>query len=173
MSSSGPAPPRRGKAIASDKVSPPLTNTRLSRLIYLLVLLSGALLAFYGYRLAQYKRDVGGWWNVALRKSPPSHKSPVVGDGDVQRKIEELAEVLGIQSSDLASAIAGAVHQYVPPASLSSIQASQTGKVIEALVSGVSQQSSATPTNTESGGTTGVAGIVAESVENFVGMDEP
>ena len=45
----------------------------------------------------------------------------------VEERINELASALGMPSKDLASAIANAVREYVPPASLSSISAHQTG----------------------------------------------
>ena len=48
-------------------------------------------------------------------------------DTTVEEKIDELASALGVPSKDLASAIASAVHEYVPPATISSVAAHQTG----------------------------------------------
>lgn len=48
-------------------------------------------------------------------------------DLTVEDRINELAAALGMPTKDLAAAIAVAVHEYVPPASMSSIAASQTG----------------------------------------------
>lgn len=50
-------------------------------------------------------------------------------DLSVEERINELASALGMPSKDLASAIAIAVREYVPPASLSSVSAHQTGRV--------------------------------------------
>ena len=52
----------------------------------------------------------------------------------VEERINALALALGMPSKELASAIAVAVRQHVPPASLSSITAKETGTVVEALV---------------------------------------
>jgi hypothetical protein len=52
----------------------------------------------------------------------------------VEDRINGLAMALGIPSKELASAIAGLVRQYVPPASLSSIVAKETGEVVESLL---------------------------------------
>lgn len=46
----------------------------------------------------------------------------------VEGKIKELAAALGMPSKDLASAIAAAVREHVPPASLSSIASKETGE---------------------------------------------
>lgn len=60
--------------------------------------------------------------------------SIINGDESVEDRINGLARALGIPSKELASAIAGAVRQYVPPASLSSIAAKETGEVVENLL---------------------------------------
>ena len=72
---------------------------------------------------------MGGWWNIALGKTPI-----INGDESVEDRINGLARALGIPSKELASAIAGAVRQYVPPASLSSIAAKETGTVAESFL---------------------------------------
>ena len=137
-----PPPRERKKALRS--VSPPLSNVPFSRFNYALVILAAAVLAFYAWRLMQWKTEMGGWWNLALGRKPPvmqetaqnvwsgldcdasgwSRKDP---QPSVDQSIEELALALGIPSKDLAIAIAGAVKEHVPPASLSSIAAHETG----------------------------------------------
>jgi hypothetical protein len=44
-------------------VSKPLSSTKLHRLIYLLILLSTLLSAYYGFRVVQWKTEVGGWYD--------------------------------------------------------------------------------------------------------------
>ena len=62
-------------------------------------------------------------------------KTPIInGDESVEDHINGLARALGIPSKELASAIAGVVQQYVPPVSLSSIAAKETGTVVESLL---------------------------------------
>ena len=136
-------PARDRKGIRS--VSPPLSHVPLSRFNYILGFLATVVAAFYVWRLMQWKAEVGGWWNLALGKRPPQlqHRNANTGawtsaganaqrfgsgdSGEVERRIDELAGALGIPSKDLANAIAGAVRDYVPPASLSSIAAHETG----------------------------------------------
>lgn len=93
---------------------------------------------------------MGGWWNLALGKRPPQLQdggknsqssmlgrnwwgSGSTGANDVEDKINALAEALGMPPKELASAIAGAVKEYVPPASLSSVAAKETGRSSEAI----------------------------------------
>ncbi|KAI0739888.1 hypothetical protein C8Q80DRAFT_1111512 [Daedaleopsis nitida] len=135
-SSSDLPPPRDRKAMRS--VSPPLSNTPLHRFNYTIVLFAVLLLAVYAWRLVQWKTEVGGWWNMALGRRPtaadainpnPTGASYGVpsgrekGEATVEDRINDLAAALGMPSSDLASAIADAVREHVPPASLSSVAA--------------------------------------------------
>ncbi|KAI0660094.1 hypothetical protein C8Q70DRAFT_978178 [Cubamyces menziesii] len=128
-------PPRDRKGIRS--VSPPLSNTPLHRFNYYIVLFAALAMAFYAWRLLQWKAEVGGWWNLALGKRPPGAEA-VVGTAtasptctastsskgsSVEDRINDLAAALGMPSSDLAAAIADAVREHVPPASLSSVAA--------------------------------------------------
>lgn len=169
-------PPRQHKALRD--VSAPLSRTRLSNLIYILILITTLLGAYYTFRLTQYKTQVGGWWNIALGRKPETMLKTAAshaGQGgcsgssghSVEDKIEALAEALGMPKQDLASAIAGAVRQYVPPASLSSVAAKETGPAVEVLVSDDPEQKAA-----EVSGTGVVEGVV-NSFDSFVGMDEP
>ena len=133
-------PPRRGQHKPLRPVSPPLAHTPLHRFNYALALAAAALLAFYAWRLLQWKAAVGGWWNLALGHRPPgadavlgpsggggkgaAHTtSATAGGGSVEDKIGDLAKALGMDSPDLAAAIADAVRAHVPPASLSSVAA--------------------------------------------------
>ncbi|KAG5641116.1 hypothetical protein DXG03_005979, partial [Asterophora parasitica] len=149
-------PPRKSQAL--KPVSAPLSHMRLSRLIYLLVLLTTLLGAYYSYRVVQYKSEVGGWWNLAVGRRPPQVQTEVAyGQGSetgyskgrgrqnmqarsneesVEERINALARALGMPSSELAAAIAVAVREYVPPASLSSVAAHETGPAVQAMLKG-------------------------------------
>ncbi|KAK0449038.1 uncharacterized protein EV420DRAFT_1622168 [Desarmillaria tabescens] len=137
-------------------VSAPLSSTRLSRLIYLLVVLSAILTAYYSFRIVQWKTEVGGWWNPSTGQRPHAvkieHRTQHGRVEGVEDHINALAEALGMPSKDLARAIAGAVREYVPPASLSALKEKETGSPVEAA---------------------GIVGGVMSGVESFVGMDEP
>ena len=142
VKSSSDLPPTR-KRKGLRPVSPPLSNISLHRLNYYIGFLAVIFLAIYAYRILRWKAEAGSWWNLTLGNRPPPiqdegmrwdarHGNVPDGgasgsSGDVERKINELAAVLGLPSKDLASAIAVAVREYVPPASLSSIAAHQTG----------------------------------------------
>jgi len=113
-----------------------------------------------------------------LKDQRPNGKSQSDGkrdSGTVEDKINELAKALGMPSKDLASAIASAVAQYVPPATLSSVAAHETGPVVEALIKGASEGGDegqkAKQQADESDA--GVVGGVFSGMGTFVGMDEP
>ena len=135
-------PPRDRKGIRS--VKPPLHNVSFAKFNYYMAVFVAAILAFYAWRLMVWKAEAGGWWNLMLRRtSPTAQNTPTPGgapeagyarrmqsggkDATVDDRINDLAAALGMPSKDLASAIASAVHEYVPPASLSSVAAYQTG----------------------------------------------
>ena len=135
-------PPRDHRGLRSVKL--PLWDVPLHRFNYYIALFATLVLAFYAWRLTAWKAEAGGWWNLAMGKRPPvaqdtapavsvppgvTPTASVAGGGDltVEQRINELASALGVPSKDLASAIASAVHDYVPPATLSSIAAYQTG----------------------------------------------
>jgi hypothetical protein len=155
-------PPRKSKPLRH--VSKPLSTTRLSRLVYLLVFLSAVLAAYYSWRVLVWKTDVGGWWNLALGRRAEGYGSAGTrsnrrhGDESVQDKINALALALGVPSKELASAIASAVRSYVPSASLSSV-ANAEKTPVEALFGG----------DEEEGG----GGHLFARMETLVGMDEP
>ncbi|TFK17256.1 hypothetical protein FA15DRAFT_676195 [Coprinopsis marcescibilis] len=178
-------PPRRSRAL--KPVSLPLEQTSLRKLIYTLVILTTALTAFYSYRTVQHKNAVGGWWNLALGRKYPQVRTQEefrqgyeAGSGGgrhegVEGKIVELAGAFGMPPHELASAIAVAVRNYVPPASLSSIAAQETGKLVKVLLEG-DESGEKVSTKSDSGedsSATGVVEGVVHGVEYFVGMDEP
>ncbi|KZP25871.1 hypothetical protein FIBSPDRAFT_909408 [Athelia psychrophila] len=175
-------PPSRPRKKALTRVDAPLTNLSLNNLIYILSLLSVALIAWYSWRIVGYKREVGGWWNLALGKkahaSEPSatgwfsHSKADKGTGEgrgggneVEERINALAAALGMPPTHLASAIASAVREHVPPASLSSVAASEpTGAATKVLVNDEGEEGEAQ----ESEGVT-ASGVLG----SMVGMDEP
>lgn len=182
-------PPSR-KSDTLRSVSPPLSSTRLSNLIYLLVGLTTLLCVFYTYRVVQYKREVGGWWShwsVALgrpqdaytvRGDTPARKGPNKRSDrghEVEDRINALAEALGMPSKELASAIAGAVRAYVPPASLSSVAARQTGEAVNMLLkeSEAGTEDAANKAHEQRKAGEGVVEGIRRGVESFAGMDEP
>ncbi|KAF5350083.1 hypothetical protein D9756_009145 [Leucocoprinus leucothites] len=166
--------PSEGVKHGLRPVSPPMQTTRLSRLIYILILLTALLGSYYSYRVVQYKQQVGGWWDVALGRRPQADNIPSDHSHhrqtSVEDKINDLAKALGMPSKELASAIAVAVRNYVPPASLSSVAAKETGPAVQALLKEPPSQDQ-TLSNTPSA--TNIVGGVFEGVESFVGMDEP
>ncbi|TDL23470.1 hypothetical protein BD410DRAFT_768760 [Rickenella mellea] len=174
-------PKREGKALQS--VSPPGSKKRFSSFIYYLI--GGMLLvsAFYAYRITQWKADAGGWWNLALgRRAPvaggnsPGDGAPFAGrrgarkygggKGDVEERINDLAGVLGIQPTDLASAISVAVKEHVAPKTLSSISSS-------ASAAGEKKTAVAALVGDDENGKEGIASGVAGAMGSVVGMDEP
>ncbi|EED84211.1 predicted protein [Postia placenta Mad-698-R] len=191
VQSSSDLPPPRERKRVTRSVSPPLSHVPLSRFNYIIALLAAALVAFYAWRVAQWKAEVGGWWNLALGRRPPAiqnqnHMNGANGawaaqsddnkrkesEPDVEQRIEELARALGVSSTDLAGAIAGVVREFVPPASLSSVAAHETGNAVKYLVDPSSVSSSAAE---EAPGATASSGVGAmlHAVEAAVGMDEP
>lgn len=144
-------PPRDRQGMRS--VSPPLAHMTMKRFNYYLTCGAALVFAFYAWRLTLWKAEAGGWWNLVLgRRPPPAQAGGMEGLGGegqipipqmtpgfggnkaVEDRIGELAEALGMPSKDLASAIAAAVHAHVPPASLSSVAAHQTGYVVACIL---------------------------------------
>ena len=195
-------PPRHTPGIRRD-ISLPFQKTRLTRLIYVLVTLTTLLTAFYAYRTIQHKREVGGWWNLLTGRGPMPvayhdagnvhHAEPTDSKGSegghwyqkdkdshsVEDKINDLAYALGMPSRELASAIAIAVREYVPPASLSSVAAKETGSIAQVLVHGATDDEEGKFAKITQGGanepeaTQGVFESVIHGVNDFVGMEEP
>lgn len=94
-------------------------------------------------------------------------------DDSVEKRINDLAEALGIPSKDLAGAIAVAVREYVPPASLSSVAAEETGEVVQEMLKGsdtlVNDKKPVAPTETPGG----IVDGVVDGLNAVVGFDEP
>ncbi|KAI0704389.1 hypothetical protein C8T65DRAFT_653832 [Cerioporus squamosus] len=177
-------PPRDRKGIRP--VSPPLSNTPLHRFNYYLVLFAVLLGAFYSWRLLNWKAEVGGWWNLALGKRPPGAEAlasksnsaqrsastlysassgRATGEPTVEDRITDLAAALGMPSSDLSAAIADAVREHVPPASLSSVAAHEpSGTAVRYIVD---------PSAAAESASSGAAGTVVSAIEAVVGLDEP
>ncbi|KAK7018411.1 hypothetical protein R3P38DRAFT_2982625 [Favolaschia claudopus] len=176
-------PPKRQKPLITP-VSKPLASTRFNRLIYLTCFLSALISMYYGYRMVQYKTEVGGWWNLALGRKP---SQTVFADGErptptggkarreetVEDRINALADALGMPSRDLASAIAGAVKEYVPPASLSSVAAHQTGEAVDTMLKETEKSDEQREAQKAAEGGGGVVEGIANGMGSFVGMDEP
>ncbi|KAK7047652.1 hypothetical protein VNI00_006420 [Paramarasmius palmivorus] len=179
-------PKRQGKGMRT--VKPPLHSTRLNNLIYVLVFLSTLLTAYYSYRVVQWKTEVGGWWNLAVgrkpaqmihetgtQRQPQHHKN--TGES-VEDRINALAVALGMPPQDLAKAIAGAVREYVPPASLTSIRERETaGPAVDVLLGKKAppkgSESAAGGDNAAEAAKEGATGVVEGVMDSFVGMDEP
>jgi hypothetical protein len=143
---------------------------------------------FQFYLYTDFRSSPPFRWNLALGKRPPQLKYDGVerpkskgtktkGKKDagetVEDRINALADALGMPSRDLASAIAGAVKQYVPPASLSSVAAHQTGEAVDVLLKSASESDGQTQPQKDAEGAGGVVGGIASGMGSFVGMDEP
>jgi hypothetical protein len=173
-------PPRDFPALA-EQVPPPLSNVRLHRFIYSLFFLIALAGAYYSYHIMQFKTDtIGGW-----RKSPGfttvqqqqqqqqqqqyagSASSPCQSDGgSVEDRINQLAQALGVPSDDLAGAIASAVREHVPPASLSSIAAKESGDAVRKLVGNDAPGGKGEWSKVSSGAA--VASAASDGIGNFV-----
>ncbi|TRM66603.1 hypothetical protein BD626DRAFT_483216 [Schizophyllum amplum] len=174
-------PPRKGPV--TRPVDAPLSKTNFSTFIYALFAILMLITAYYSYRTVQIKTEVGGWWNLAMGKRPNYMQTPEgrdpdkighhAGDETVESRINALADALGLQSKDLASAIAVAVKEHVPPASLSSVAASQTGDAVEAMITETPVSTAAAGQATAKKGEAGWMEGVAGMADTFVGMDEP
>jgi hypothetical protein len=110
------------------------------------------------------------WWARESGSSRPGSASASGGSG-VEDRINALAEALGMPSKELASAIAAAVKEYVPPASLSSVSvaaAKETGSsdTVNILLGGDQEEG-------EKKGNKGVVDEVASGLGSMVGTDEP
>ena len=131
------------------------------------------ILAFYTWRLTVWKSDAGGWWNLAMGKKPVqaatgsgsgSSSSGSKGNSglSVDAKISELASALGIPPATLATAIASAVSDHVPPASLSSIAKTEsTASVVQSMVADPNTKAKEE------------ANSFGNKMAGVVGMDEP
>ena len=110
--------------------------------------------------------------DTAPQKGSPKKSSP---GHEVEDRINALAEALGMPSKELASAIAGAVRAYVPPASLSSVAARETGEAVNMLLkeSEAGTEDAANKAHGQRKAGEGVVEGIRRGVESFAGMDEP
>ena len=115
---------------------------------------------------------VGGDWSG--NKYGGKHK-PCNPDLTVEDRINGLAQAFGVPSSDLARAIAGAVRHHVPPASLSSVIAKETGEAVRFLTDDDEFVGGNLGQGTKGSASDSSAGIFGSVVgsNDFVGMDEP
>jgi len=127
-----------------------------------------------GKRPPQFRDDGSDFNFSSNHRSKPVGKEgrgeesrPGSGPVDVEDRINALADALGMPSKELASAIAGAVKQYVPPASLSSVSSAaaskETGRSSEALNILLDEGET----------DDGVVGEIVSGLGSVAGMDEP
>lgn len=138
-------PPRERKDAILPGVSPPLAKMPFYKFIYSLAFVAALYLLFYTWRIALWKID-SPLFGLGFGRKPSDSSSSSSslaaaptpagsagggkkggGESNVEDRINELAAALGVPSNDLAYAIADAVREHIPPASLSSIRAHQTG----------------------------------------------
>jgi len=108
------------------------------------------------------------WW--AGKSSDRGRSGNTSGGSDVEDRINALAEALGMPPKELASAIASAVKQYVPPASLSSMSLAAAKETGHSGTTNILFGEGEKDGDGEGRGKDGVMGDVLGSV---VGMDEP
>jgi len=139
-----PTPLPTDKLGVRSDVRKPFERVRLAAFVHILLCVLLVCLAWYAYRTTIIAFDVFSSTSAHTSFSPASlslYTNPlwqfiqrrfgwgVQGyDGhsggthlDVERRVEELADALGVDPVDFARAIADAVRQLVPPASLSSL----------------------------------------------------
>lgn len=159
VSKSNDLPPsRKGKATAKHKTSLPGYKIPFNKFIYIFSVLLVAFICFNVYRILQWKTMAGGWSRLLLGRlgeNPTTSRSSSNGANNnaartssvdaecprmsVEDNIKALAEALGLPSRDLASAIAQAVREHLPLASLSSVsaaEATQSDDAVNILVGG-------------------------------------
>lgn len=75
-----------------------------------------------------------------VREGYPAREKYTDVDGErksVEDRIVDLAEALGVPTDDFVAEIVLAVEHYVPPASLSSVAAKESGPAVAAMLRGV------------------------------------
>jgi len=165
-------------------VRPPFSRVSLTTFLNLLAMVLLGVLFWYIYHAANVALDMvrssspgsinplwplgfGGNWGKSA--APKANTGAGRGSSDqagVEGHIEALAVELGMgKGSDLAAAIADAVREHVPPASLSALSArtQETGgsRVIDALLGGEGTQSGS-----------GSGGGIGETMRSVAGMDD-
>ncbi|KAI9511673.1 hypothetical protein F5148DRAFT_266373 [Russula earlei] len=151
--------PKEERGIRSDVKKPP-GQVRLTPFVHVLLCILLVCMGWYAYRRTVTAADIfKSTGTFPLSSTPLSlYRNPVWNfisqqtsrgmrgfyqrsrgpHSDVERRIEELADALGVNRVDFASAIAGAVRKLVPRASLSSLasEAKETGggRIMEVLL---------------------------------------
>ena len=155
-----PSLPTDQRGVRHD-VKKPLEQVRLAAFVNILLCVLLVCLAWYAYRTTIVAYDTFSSTGTYSTFSPTSlslHTNPlwqfiqrqfhwgVQGHNghpgeihlDVERRVEELADALGVDPGDFARAIADAVRQLVPPASLSSLaneaKAKSGGRIMDMLL---------------------------------------
>jgi hypothetical protein len=155
-------PPPRSKEERGIRsgVQRPLERIRLTTFIHILLCVLLVCLAWYAYRTTIVALDTYTSSNAFSATSFSLHSHPLwqffsrhVGWGgsglshdghsagtqlDLERRVEELADTLGVDPVEFARAIADAVRQLVPPASLSLLaneaRESGGGRIMDVLM---------------------------------------
>ena len=95
-----------------------ISDTPFLRCIYYIATFAIIIMAFYGWRMFQWKTEYGGWWKLALGRRPPgagvtstagatsARYTGKAAEGSTKLVEDNLlasADALGMPSSDLAS----------------------------------------------------------------------
>ncbi|KAG8837244.1 hypothetical protein FRC20_006793, partial [Serendipita sp. 405] len=163
----------------------PLGGVSFKWYIYILAVVTLAYSIYYAYKMSAIQRTKAANFQETLRRAsgkPPTRAEN--NDGSprannvrvtVQEKIEELADMLGVQPVVLASAVANVIQPHIPSESASSLISEANGakgteSVLSALKEGMESPSTVVtePTETSIGG---VAASVFSMVQK-AGFDD-
>ncbi|KAG8844262.1 hypothetical protein FRB91_002734 [Serendipita sp. 411] len=166
-------------------VKAPLGGVSFKWYIYILAVVTLAYSIYYAYQMSAIQRTKAANFQETLRRAsgkPPTRAEN--NDGSprannvrvtVQEKIEELADMLGVQPVVLASAVANVIQPHIPAESASSLISEANGakgteSVLSALKEGMESPSTVVtePTETSIGG---VAASVFSMVQK-AGFDD-
>ena len=169
-------------------VKPPLSDIRLSTILYVIGFLALIYSLWFGYSMAalklqeakNLKENIQGEDNTdqpVQQIVVENHGETSGSNTNVEAKIAELAGLLGVPAVAFASAVAEAIKPYIPEASSSSlsIAVKETNSILSAFVEGM-EHSPITSTE-ESEATSafspgGKAAEAAKSVLAAVGFDD-
>lgn len=135
-----PPIPKEQRGVRSD-IKKPLAQVQLTTFVHVLICILLVFLAWYTYRTTIVAVDsfksgaftlsssfpfVGSIWKFISRPfdwgvQAYSRYSKGPHAAGVERRVEELADALGVHPLDFASAIADAVHQLLPPETLDTL----------------------------------------------------
>ncbi|KIJ59038.1 hypothetical protein HYDPIDRAFT_118859, partial [Hydnomerulius pinastri MD-312] len=173
-------------------VSPPGSKTPFNRFIYALALGAALLLGWYVYGMVTLLgklKDEVGWWGLIVggtggrlrggsssgaqtgwgswMGSGSGRTSQGTGEaGELESRLNVLADALGIPAKDVASAI----KPFVPPASLKRLAPKMKETGVSEAVRVLLEENSAHGGDNSKGGSTGVAGGIAEGIGQMVGF---